>query len=446
MRAITIGVGAIATAFLFGLWGCGGNATPFSPMNNNLQQQFENAARPATTARSSMLPKVWDVKALLKPPLDVRLQNPKEETVDKVAVRVQEVSFADRHVKAGRIAGILTAPVPGEKPKRLPGILLIGDSVEAVAPVARHLAASGYVVLAPEIVASSKESGSSPLKEEAIFKARPLLQDSALYEMVARSLRAVSVLADQPNVDPRQIGVLGYSWGGIAACLLSALDRRVHAVSAILMPLAQEKIDWNDSVSKLGEDRDRWVLAYDPLSYLGELRQPMQFLADPSGKFYPVANIQRLRQDLRTPTSVLYRVASRDRKTAFEEEARVWFDSVLKTAPRLPSLKAQLDGKEAVSITAQGDGPLKTVTLYYALGNPMAFDGRAWKMVEARPEGNRWRAALPKEAIGQEMVYFAVAEEARGGAASTDMIPQINSSRPTADTPPLPGAAPGSPS
>ncbi|MCC6446923.1 MAG: hypothetical protein IT210_26155 [Armatimonadetes bacterium] len=417
----------IAILILIGLAllaGCGGSATPFSPMNSSLQQQFESAARPALTTRPASAPKLWDAKALAQQPLDAKPEPVKEETIDKTLVRVQEVIFngEKEQEKAARLSAVLVSPVPGPKVKRLPAVLVIGESKESAGAAARHLAVNGYTALA---------YAPGGLTDEAVYKAKPALKDSALYGLVSGAMRAVSLLADQPTADPRKVGVLGIGWGGVAACLMNAVDKRVQAVSAVLTGPEGVRTAWNEQIGKLGEDRERWILAYDPLSYLGDMRQPIQLQADPSGKFYPVSGIRRLSQDAKSDVTLLFRVRPKGQKAEDVEAARIWLDSALKNAPKLPGLKAQADGKESVTITAQGGGPLKAVTLYYALGNPLALEGRPWKAVEARQEGGKWQAALPKETAGQEIVYFAVAQETRGGAVSSDIASRLNAPQPS---------------
>lgn len=93
---------------------------------------------------------------------------------------------------------------------------------------ARRLAERGYAVLAPDARAFGERGGDGMGCGWAMAAA--LLLGKTLVGMrVWDAMRAVDYLEGRPEVDPRRIGCVGFSWGGTQTIWTAALDQRIAA-------------------------------------------------------------------------------------------------------------------------------------------------------------------------------------------------------------------------
>jgi dienelactone hydrolase len=99
-----------------------------------------------------------------------------------------------------------------------------GRSYLQPTPYAKELTDKGYVALCIDHWVFGERSHAT---EEDTFKAM-LWQGQVLWGMmVYDSLRALDILVDRPDVDPRRVATLGISMGSTMAWWLAALDERV---------------------------------------------------------------------------------------------------------------------------------------------------------------------------------------------------------------------------
>lgn len=108
-----------------------------------------------------------------------------------------------------------------------------GDPHQAFGPA---LARAGVVVLAPDAVGFEDRRRTGPGTDPRADDGLQYLNDMA-YRLVQGDLLAATVLIDtaaaisalsaHPAVDPSRIGMLGHSYGGNVALLVTALDERV---------------------------------------------------------------------------------------------------------------------------------------------------------------------------------------------------------------------------
>lgn len=117
-----------------------------------------------------------------------------------------------------------------------PGIVLVhGGGGKAFRDWALHWAQRGYAAIAMDLAGNGPDGrlpdGGPDQSDENKF--RPFegsgAQDMWSYHAVAAVIRGHSLLAAQPSVDAKRIGITGISWGGYLTCLVAALDDRLKA-------------------------------------------------------------------------------------------------------------------------------------------------------------------------------------------------------------------------
>jgi hypothetical protein len=91
-----------------------------------------------------------------------------------------------------------------------------------------HLARRGYVTFCPRNFLWQYRRGDKPeTAVEWLHRRHPNVTGMA--KMLLDAMRAVDVLAAQPDVNPRRIGAIGHSLGAKEALYLAAFDERVKA-------------------------------------------------------------------------------------------------------------------------------------------------------------------------------------------------------------------------
>jgi len=110
---------------------------------------------------------------------------------------------------------VFVARPKGGSGDRRPGILLIQEIFgvnDHIQDVTKRYAAMGYVVMAPDLFYRTEPWLSFRYDQQAVI--RPILA-TLTEEMVVGDLgAALNLLANQPDVDPARIGVIGYCLGG----------------------------------------------------------------------------------------------------------------------------------------------------------------------------------------------------------------------------------------
>ncbi len=114
----------------------------------------------------------------------------------------------------------------------------LGGSRLQLLPVAADLARRGYGVLALDLRAHGESGG-----------ARTTLGEAEQRDVAA----AVAFLAARPEVDPRRLGALGFSLGGMALALEAAGDARLAAVALAGVPPSLADLVRTDEPGARGE-------------------------------------------------------------------------------------------------------------------------------------------------------------------------------------------------
>jgi pimeloyl-ACP methyl ester carboxylesterase len=172
----------------------------------------------------------------------------------RVAPPVQKVNFYSDGI---RLDGMLYTPEdlgPGER--RAAVVLLAGFTYlkSLLLPdIARMLTAAGY----PALVFDYRGFGDSDGPRWRLLPS----------DQVADARAALTFLADQPQVDPQRLLLVGVSLGGANAIAAGAMDPRVAAVVTISSPgnggrwlrSLRRYWEWDEFLARLAADRSRRV-------------------------------------------------------------------------------------------------------------------------------------------------------------------------------------------
>jgi dienelactone hydrolase len=319
--------------------------------------------------------------------------------------------------KPTRIFAYVGRPEKGTGP--FPAMVLVhGGGGKAFQDWATHWAKRGYVALAMDLSGNGPNGrlpdGGPDQSDQTKFRnfTGAETKDMWTYHAVAAVLRGHSLLAAQPEVDPRRIGITGISWGGYLTCIVAGLDDRLKvAVPVYGCGFLHENSCWKDKslAAMNAEARERWIKYFDPSQYLGGVNCPILFLNGSNDFAYPMDSYRKsyelVRPHLRTVSMKI-----RLKHGHYWEFAEVdsFVDSVLLGGKPLAKLQPmQIIGATA---TARVDSPvpLKKAELQYTT-DAGEWQKREWKTTDAELNAGKISARLPAER--PLVCYLSVTDE-----------------------------------
>lgn len=205
------------------------------------QSVHRRGFEPVDDARFGILTQFFDLDASV--PLEARAV----ESWDEDAARNEKVVFTTQ--SGERVPGWLSLPV--EEGARVPCVLLLhglGNSKERWeredrSPLRERLLAAGIGVLAIDLryhgERSSTNDYQSPvyltLGNTLFVRSRDMVIQSTI-----DARRALAMLRERPEVDPKRLGVVGYSMGSMLSLILGALEPDVAAIVASAVPTTEQ--------------------------------------------------------------------------------------------------------------------------------------------------------------------------------------------------------------
>jgi dienelactone hydrolase len=362
------------------------------------------------------------------------------ERTEKVGDRpviVREVTF-EAEAAPGTplsLSGFLVTPARAKNDtQRLPALVLVADKHEAASEEqARAWAARGYAALALGLPGGKKE-GEKPgpagpeWTEAALASASPAA--NPLHASVVGLITAVSLLAAQPEVDARRIGLVGERWGGVVAALAGAVDDRPRALVAVRAAGGLGRGSLGEALQKLPpKEKENWVRSYDPDSY-AKADHPASLFVQPLAAEEPPLTAVTATYRSRAGEKTLALIPA-EAKEGQEVTISAWLASRLLGQPPLPEIRSVRAEGESAVVKTGGKLPPRSVALYYASGDPAKAE---WKSAAAEKAGEgAWRCPLPKAEEGQRLTLFAALTDAQGAIVCSEPGP-LSSGKPAAAT------------
>src|SRR3954463_5612636 len=132
------------------------------------------------------------------------------------------------------LAGTISRPSSSAPaPARLPAVVLVGGS----GPTDRDSLVFGVPVLG-EIAGSLAEAGFVTIRydKRGVGQSGGRAESATLADYAEDARAAVRFLADRKDVDPKRIGILGHSEGGLVALIAADKEKRIAAAVLIATP------------------------------------------------------------------------------------------------------------------------------------------------------------------------------------------------------------------
>lgn len=325
--------------------------------------------------------------------------------------------------KATRIFAWYAQPA-GKGP--FPGVVLVhGGGGKAFRDWALHWANRGYAAIAMDLAGHGPDGqlpdGGPDQSDETKF--RPFtdtdVRDMWSYHAVAAVIRGHSLLAAQPDVDARRIGITGISWGGYLTCLVASLDDRLKvAVPVYGCGYLADNSVWTQPrfTPMTAELRQRWVQNFDPSSYLAQVRCPILFLNGTNDFAYPLDSYRkciRLVQPALRTVSVIPRLPHGHIWTFPEVDA--FIDSHLNSGQKLATISPLQQASSQITATVQSPTEITEAMLHYTTADG-PWQNREWKSIPAAISPGTIAATLPENAAA----WYLAVKDTRGVTVSTE--------------------------
>jgi hypothetical protein len=239
------------------------------------------------------------------------------------------------------------------------------------------------------------------------------------YHAVAAVVRAVSLLASLPEVDPKRIGITGISWGGYLTCIVSGLDDRLKvAVPVYGCGFIYENSAWTETFRALPDkQREMWIANFDPSRYLGRASMPMLFVNGTNDFAYWLDSYQKSYRLVRKRAlCVTVNMPHSHQDGWAPVEIGLFVDSHLRGGVPLAWVKSAKRRGSLVEVRFESRMPVKSTALHYTTDTG-PWPGRKWETGEAQIDGNIIRVRIPD---ARPLVYFVTLTDGRGGTVSTE--------------------------
>ncbi|NOX99186.1 MAG: prolyl oligopeptidase family serine peptidase [Verrucomicrobia bacterium] len=284
----------------------------------------------------------------------------------------------------------------------------------------------GYVAIAMDLAGKGEgrkvlpDGGPDQTHKEKFTDLAGGVKTAWTYHAVANILRAVSLLQNQPEVDPEKIGMTGISWGGYLTSLASGLDPRLKVTVPVYgCGFLHENSTWLKGFEALGPKlAAQWVKNFDPSSYLQQAQMPMLFVNGANDFAYPLDSYQKTYQAVKGPRTlcVTVRMPHGHSPGWAPREIGLFVDSVLINGKTLIKIGEVSRNEKQVAVNFQSEMPIKSAALHYTTDTGPWKD-RLWKSADAAVKDNSASATLP--ALKDVTWFFTITDE-RGATVSSE--------------------------
>lgn len=348
--------------------------------------------------RSGEKEAVFDLKAILTPPLNTRTTT----TTEKDGIVTEEVMFHSEKdgAKSVDIFAFFSYPKGARK---LPAFIWNqGGLGQASTYWTEFGAKRGYATLCIDFpLPGYRSTGGYPINSGLELGEDP--KRAPIYHGAVALLRAVSYLESRPEVDADRIGMAGSSWGGFYTTLMAGVDPRLKAASSMFgtgnLQVGNSWWDGTGNSSRDAAQREHWRTTLDPAWRLPRSKTPIAWFTTTNDNFYWLPAVNRSYEMAVAPKH-LTMVPNWDHALAptMDEQVFTWLDIHLRGKPAFLHVSPLKIAKEGDHLVARWtfDGPRRAqaaeLMVSYGDGD---WRGRWWVTVPAEMKDGKCSARVP---------------------------------------------------
>jgi dienelactone hydrolase len=310
-------------------------------------------------------------------------------------------------------------------------LLLHGGGGTAEAQWACDWAARGYAALAIDLYGQGPnrqklpDGGPDWSNSFASFRLDRGPHNTWIHHALANSLRALSILAVLPGVDPNRIGVTGVSWGGIFCASVMCLHERVKLGIPVFGAGFNPRVVKADFI----DDHAGHVLrqTYDASNFFDRCRAPVLWVSTATDRG---ATLEEL---VRSHHAVRDRVPSRlcvhagpghtdPRCLGMGEQTTPYLfaDSIFRGAPPLATLDPPIADGNRLTLAYRSDLPIEVVALHWSTDLEKPWTDRTWQAAWGNvATAGRITAELPPN---RPLQAFFTTIDQRGALVSSEPL------------------------
>jgi dienelactone hydrolase len=331
-----------------------------------------------------------------------------------------------------------------------PALLILhggGSKAEDVAHLVEEYAQRGYVAFAfdmPGICNASKTPNSSGLwksrstGEGPRFDIADDLQKSTLVDAEVAGIEAFNFVSAQNNVDIKNIGITGFSWGGYSTTMLAGiLGKKVKAAYSVFGCGYYEKGSfWTKIIADLpAQEKEQWLKYFDAGRRAAHIKAPY-FLEATSNDtyFWPEAVENTLNAIHAVKNHVWDPNFNHKQMPAGTAMQQIYFDYYLKGigqpfgTAKITHQKLQADSSRKVTIKVNMPAGItvSSVILYYSTPTEK-WQTRVWVPLTATAASSySYTVIIPASMVKLNVDYYAYATDNRKVAVASDMYTAAN--------------------
>jgi dienelactone hydrolase len=260
-----------------------------------------------------------------------------------------------------------------------------------------------------------------------VYEVQPTPRMSGWFHWALAGRRALTLLAQNPAVDPDRLGIFGISVGGTLCWLVAGSDARVKAALPIYG--CGYNVDRRKAVYGMSPSEDQLIYqeALSPEAHAPLIHCPVFFLSasnDHHGwmddAFDALRAVHAATRQAFTPRYIHHV------EPAQGADLQRWMDWHLKGGkpfPDTPALELGLDanGLLRAIVRPQDSASVSNVIVYYALGMKIP-PSRFWRRADpVKQAAGNWEASLPVVSIWDRVAAFANVFYTSGICLSTEL-------------------------
>ncbi|MDG2389812.1 MAG: acetylxylan esterase [Planctomycetaceae bacterium] len=229
------------------------------------------------------------------------------------------------------------------------------------------------------------------------------LKEQWMYQALAQTVLANSLLRSLPEVDENKVGLMGISWGGVITSGVIGIDNRF----AFAIPTygCGHLFDAGNQWGRALGDNEVYKQVYDPMNWMGRVTMPVQWLSWPKDSHFPLDSQRACYLATKGPNMVtLIPGMGHSHQAGWNPpDSYAFAKSVVETGKPWAKFERLDVGTANITATFKSSKPFDKATLFYTADTGFTGD-REWLSQEAKLEkkGYKWvvTTELPKGAVG----------------------------------------------